>query len=91
MKAVSLHYDGVKAPTVSAQAEGPVAQEMLRLATELGIPIHQDAALTETLSQLRLNAEVPLALFVTIAEIIAFAYQLRDTAPPGWHTDGERL
>jgi len=82
MRAVALKYDGKTAPKVTAKAEDSVAADMLALAHKHGIPIHKDAALSATLSQMALDAEVPMALYVAVAEIIAFAYQLRGMQPP---------
>ncbi len=82
MRAVALKYDGKSAPRVTAKAEDSVAADMLALAHAHGIPIHKDAALSATLSQMALDAEVPLALYVAVAEVIAFAYKLRNMQPP---------
>lgn len=82
MRAVALKYDGKTAPKVTAKAEDSVAADMLALAHAHGIPIHKDAALSATLSQMALDAEVPMALYVAVAEIIAFAYKLRGMQPP---------
>lgn len=80
-ESVALHYDGKTAPRVTAKAEAEVAEEMLHLAQRHGIPIHCDPQLSATLSRLPLDAEIPLALYVVVAEIIAYAYQLRGVSP----------
>jgi len=89
--AVALAYDGVAAPRVIARADdGDLQQAMLTLAHAHGIPIHRDARLAQLLSQVRLDDEIPLPLFVAVAEILAFAYRLRGSAPPGWSADGRK-
>ncbi len=80
--AVALAYDGVSAPRVIAHADGELRDTMLALAQTHGVPIHRDANLTRLLSQVRLDDEIPLPLFVAVAEILAFAYRLRGTQPP---------
>lgn len=79
--AVSLHYDGDTAPTVSAKGEGELAQRILEIATEADIPIYQDKQLAMLLSCVDLDTEIPPALYVAVAEIIAFAYRLKDRVP----------
>jgi len=71
---VALLYDGENAPTVTAKGSGHVAEEILKIAKEHNIPLHEDAELAQLLSQLELGDEIPRALYVTIAQVIAFAY-----------------
>lgn len=79
--AVALHYDGRGAPRVTAKGQGLVAENILRLAREHGVPLHEDAALAAVLSRLELNEEIPPALYRAIAEVIAFAYRIRGKTP----------
>ena len=46
------------------------------------MPIYENAELTQWLSQLDLGDEIPQALYLTIAEILAFVYQLEGKEPP---------
>lgn len=71
---VALTYDGENAPVVTAKGEGHVAAEILRIAEEHDIPLHEDAELVQLLAQLELGDEIPRALYVTVAQVIAFAY-----------------
>ncbi len=79
--AVSLLYDGDRAPTVTAKGEGQVAQDILEIARRHEVPIYQNAPLTSLLSKVDLNMEVPESLYIVVAEIIAFAYRLKDQQP----------
>ena len=83
--AVSLHYDGENAPTVSAKGEGDVARRILETATAHDIPIYQNAELLQFLSRVDLDAEIPPELYVAVAEIIAFAYRLKDRVPTNYY------
>ncbi|MFL0802915.1 MAG: EscU/YscU/HrcU family type III secretion system export apparatus switch protein [Agarilytica sp.] len=76
-RAVALFYDGDDAPTVTAKGEGLQADEIIRIAEEHGIPLCDNAPLVELLSELELGDEIPEALYVAVAHIIAFAYQMR--------------
>ena len=77
-KAVALRYrpDRDQAPKVSAKGSGRVAEKIIQLARDHGIPIHEDPALVEVLSQLDLHQEIPPTVYVVVAEILAFVYSL---------------
>ncbi len=75
--AVALTYNQQSAPYLSAKGKGLVAEEIIRIAAENGILIHEDPALVETLSLLQLGQDIPESLYKAIAEVIAFAYSLR--------------
>lgn len=79
-KAVALRYDKTQeaAPKVLAKGAGLVAEKLLALAKEHGIPIHPDADLVEILAKLELNEEIPPATYLVVAEILAFIYRTNE-------------
>ncbi len=79
--AVALKYDGEHAPRVTAKGTGESADQIVELAIANNIPLQENALLAQTLSQLELNEEIPPALYLAIAEIIAFAYYLSGKVP----------
>ncbi|MEH6823972.1 MAG: EscU/YscU/HrcU family type III secretion system export apparatus switch protein [Motiliproteus sp.] len=79
--AVALTYDQKRAPYLSAKGKGLVAEEIIRIAAEHGIFIHEDPALVEMLALLQLGQDIPESLYKAIAEVIAFAYSLRSDNP----------
>lgn len=83
-KAVALFYDGCGAPQITAKGLGEEAQQIMALAQEHGVPLCDNPALVEVLSQIELGERVPESLYVAIAHILAFAYQLKtpDRQPP---------
>ena len=87
--AAALFYDGETAPKISARGTGDIAEEIIALAREHGVPLYENAELVELLSTLDIGEEIPRALFVTIAEIIAFAYILQGKTPEGWSEEAE--
>lgn len=87
--AAALFYDGENAPIMSARGTGQLAEEIIALAQEHNIPLYENAELVELLSTLDIGDEIPRALFVTIAEIIAFAYVLQGKTPEGWEEPGQ--
>lgn len=74
-KAAALRYDQEKAaPVVSASGKGLVADEIINRAKDNDVPIMEDASLTELLSELNINEEIPEELFQAVAEVFAFIY-----------------
>jgi flagellar biosynthesis protein len=64
------------APRITAKGSGLVAEKIIDLAHRNGIPIKEDPALIQVLSKLDLNQEIPPAVYVVVAEILAFVYSL---------------
>lgn len=76
--AVSLEYDGINAPRVTASGEAEIADQILQIANDHDVPIYRDESLAKVLAKLELQDEIPASLYVAIAEILAFTYQLQD-------------
>ncbi|QVM89902.1 EscU/YscU/HrcU family type III secretion system export apparatus switch protein [Pseudomonas entomophila] len=83
-QAIALSYDGQQAPTLSAKGDDELAEAILALAREHEVPIYENAELVRLLARLELGEQIPEALYLTIAEIIAFAWQLRGKVPVGF-------
>lgn len=77
-QAVALEYDATRhgAPQVTAKGRGVVAEEIVRRAVESGVPVREDAALTEMLGALEIGEEIPPELYLAVAEILAWVYRL---------------
>lgn len=80
--AVALHYDGSGAPRVTAKGAGLVAEHILALAEEHGVPLREDKEMVQLLSHLDLGSEIPHELYLAVAEVIAFAYLVRGRTAP---------
>jgi flagellar biosynthesis protein len=78
--AVALRYNAAtdKAPKVIAKGHGFVAEKIIALARENGVPMRQDTDLVQVLSQLDLNREIPPTLYRVVAELLAFVYRLNN-------------
>ena len=68
-RAVALRYEGEGAPVVVASGMGYLAERMVEVATESGVPVYEDNSLATMLSQLALGQESPAALYQAIVEI----------------------
>ncbi len=75
--AIALNYDETSAPKVTAKGRGLVAEEILNLAAEHDIPIKEEPELVELLATVELGDQIPEALYIAVAEVIAFAYTLK--------------
>jgi flagellar biosynthesis protein len=78
---VALRYDGVSTPRVAAKGRGELADQILALAEAHGIPLERDTELAGLLAQIPLGEEIPEALYLAVAEVIAFAYLLSGKRP----------
>jgi flagellar biosynthesis protein len=75
-RATALHYSGSAAPKVVATGRGLIAERIVEVARESGVPIKEDPALADLLASLDLGTEVPEDLYVAVAEALAWAYRL---------------
>jgi len=84
---VALNYDGQHAPTLTAKGDDALAEAILAIAREYKVPIYENAELVKLLARMELGDSIPEALYLTIAEIIAFAWQLKGKFPVGYDPD----
>ncbi len=87
--AVALEYDGTNAPRVTAKGIGDIAETIMTIAREQGVPLQEDTGLVEILAQINLGEEIPENLYRAVAEVIAFAYILTGKFPPGYSAKTE--
>lgn len=87
--AAALKYDPVSndPPEVLAAGQGLVAEEIIAIAKEHDVPLHEDAGLVEALSRLEIGSFIPRELYVVVAEVLAWVYrvdaQAEDERRPG--------
>ncbi|MCB5161991.1 EscU/YscU/HrcU family type III secretion system export apparatus switch protein [Marinomonas algarum] len=77
-KAIALKYDYSSAPKVTAKGSGFLAEKIVSVAKENDVLLHQSPELVEMLSTLELGEEIPEALYLAVAEIIAFAHNIKN-------------
>ena len=63
-------------PRVMAAAQGALAERLLEIAFEHGIPVREDADLAEIISAMEIDSEIPVAAFAAVAEILSYVYRL---------------
>jgi flagellar biosynthesis protein len=76
--AAALAYDpvGTAPPEIVAVGRGLTAEEIVRIAHEHAIPIHQDAGLVQALAKLEVGQVLPRELYAVVAEVLAFVYSV---------------
>jgi flagellar biosynthesis protein len=77
-KAAALKYERSvnDPPQAVAKGSGLVAEKIIALALENGVPVHEDSNLIEILSTIDLYEEIPSELYKAVAEILAFVYKM---------------
>lgn len=84
--AVALAYaPGDAAPRVVAKGRGLIADEIVKRAHEHGVYVHESKELVALLTQVDLDAHIPPQLYVVVAELLAWLYQIeqKGTAATG--------
>ncbi len=72
-KAVALQYGpGDAAPVIVASGMGYMAEKIVEVASENGVPVYEDNSLATMLSQLSLGQEIPDSLYRAIVEIYVY-------------------
>ncbi len=79
-KAVAIRYNETEgsAPKVIASGKGIVAEKIIETAAEAGIHVQEDANLVELLSKVPVGKEIPVELYQTVAEVLAFVYRVNE-------------
>ncbi len=85
-KAVALQYGADDtAPVVVASGMGYLAERIVDVAQENGVPVYEDDSLATILSQLKLGQEIPEELYQAVVEIYVYFLNfdpLRRGGPP---------
>jgi flagellar biosynthesis protein len=78
-KAVALAYGtGDYAPRVVAKGSGLIAEQIIALAKENQVFVHESKDLVALLMQVDLDQHIPPELYMAIAEILAWLYRLEN-------------
>jgi len=80
--AIALRWEGHGAPVVTATGAGEIAAKIRELAQAHGVPLVTDAALTALLARVELGTEIPPALYLAVARVLAFIYELEGRELP---------
>lgn len=75
--ALAVRYDTARdrAPRVVAKGKGEMADRILSVAREFGVPVHEDPELVEALARLEIQEQIPPELYQVMAEVLTFIYR----------------
>jgi FlhB-like protein len=78
VRAVALKFEMGKdeAPQVLAKGQGLIAEKILALAKQKGIPLYEDPELVEVLAKLDLGRHIAPELYQAVAEVLIFIYRM---------------
>lgn len=73
-KAVALRYDENRdvAPVIVASGLGYLAEKIVEIANENGVPVYEDNSLATVLTQLDLGTAIPEELYQAIVDIYTY-------------------
>jgi flagellar biosynthesis protein len=84
---VELAYGaGARAPTVVASGKGAIADQIIKLAKEHGVYVHESKELVALLMDIDLDREIPGELYRAVAGLLAWLYQIEAAIPPNKKT-----
>lgn len=89
-RAVALKYDQASgAPIIIASGMGYMAEKMVEIAEDNGVPIYEDNSLATMLSQLQLGQQVPPELYQAIVQIYVYFLKFDPKDPNKYHRERE--
>lgn len=78
-QAIALAYEaGDLAPRIIAKGQGLIAEQIIARARDHEIFVHESKELVNLLMQVDLDDHIPPALYMAIAEILAWLYQMEN-------------
>jgi len=70
--AVALKYEKPRAPRVTAIGRGEIARRILEEAEKNGVPVSENPALAQALSNVEIEQEIPDNLYRAVAEVLTY-------------------
>jgi flagellar biosynthesis protein len=83
-QAIAIAYEtGDFAPRIVAKGRGAIAEQIIARAQEHAVFVHESKELTAMLMQVDLDDHIPPALYLAIAEILAWLYKMETSETAG--------
>ena len=90
-RAVALQYGTEhSAPVIIASGMGNLAEKIVEVASENGVPIYEDNSLATVLSQMELGREIPEELYGAIVEIYLYFLNFDPSDPEKFRREREK-
>lgn len=65
----------MSAPRVIAKGRGLIAERLINIAKQNGVPVLEDRLLVDMLEKLNVNQDIPADLYQVVAEILVAIYK----------------
>ena len=90
-KAVALKYDENRnaAPVIVASGMGYLAEKIVEVANDNGVPVYEDNSLATVLTQLNLGSEIPEELYQAVVDIYAYFLKFAPKEPAAQPQEGQ--
>ena len=77
-RAAALSYDpdANDAPVLAAFGEGYVAEKIIEVAKESGVPVLPDPSLSSMLAKISVGDEIPPEMYEAVAKVLAFVSEM---------------
>ena len=89
-RAAALQYrpeDG--APVIVAAGMGHLAEKMVEVAADSGVPVYEDTSLATVLTQMELGREIPEELYHAVVDIYLYFLKFDPKDPEKFHRERE--
>ena len=81
-RAAALQYrPGDGAPVIVAPGMGHLAEKIVEVAGDNGVPVYEDSSLATVLSQMELGREIPEELYQAVVEIYLYFLEFDPSDP----------
>ncbi|MBU2640259.1 MAG: EscU/YscU/HrcU family type III secretion system export apparatus switch protein [Thiobacillus sp.] len=80
--AAIAYRDGDGAPRIVAKGRGILADTIIDKARASGVYVHESRELLALLMQIDLDSHIPPQLYIAVAELLAWLYQLEQLDKP---------
>ena len=74
--AISYSPEQDDIPILSAFGEGYMAEKIVEVARESGVPVLPDSSLTSMLKRLSVGSEIPAELYEAVAKVLVFVSEM---------------
>ena len=89
-RAAALHYrpqDG--APIIVASGMGHMAEKIVEVAEDSGVPVYEDTSLATVLTQMELGREIPEELYQAVVDIYLYFLNFDPADPEKFRRDNK--
>ena len=85
-RAAALQYrPGDGAPVIVAAGMGHLAEKMVEVAVDSGVPVYEDTSLATVLTQMELGREIPEELYQAVVDIYLYFLNFDPNDPEKFH------